>query len=92
MQTGMLAGDGVYEPKPFEIAGVDLFGRRQPDGTVLVGPSPSGTGGTRLPDFPEKIRVCGAVYTLEFVRKNNQDGPAADPGHPGHDIEWGVYV
>ena len=81
-----------YEPKPFEIAGVDLYGERQDDGTVLIGSSNHGPA-TPLPDFPSELKVAGAVYTLEYIKKNRDEVPnVVVPGHPGYNIEWGVYV
>lgn len=85
----------AYQPKPMEIAGVDIVGERQSDGTLKLG-----TASTVLPDtrdavdaFPEEVEVCGATYTLETVRKNKDDFPAVVvPGHPGYNIEWGIYV
>ena len=82
----------AYQPKPFEIAGVDLFGRRQSDGSVILGGHPT-SNGTPMPDFPQEVEVCGAVYTLEFIKKNKDEAPdVVVPGHPGYDIEWGIYV
>lgn len=83
----------AYRPKPFEIAGVDLFGRRQSDGSVIIGDARNLGDGTPMPDFPQEIEVCGAVYTLEFIKKNKDEAPdVVVPGHPGYGIEWGIYV
>lgn len=74
----------AYQPNPGEIAGFDLFGRRQEDGTVKI-------GSNTYPDFPQECRCEGMTYTLELIKKNKDEGNLA-PGHPGYDIEWGIYV
>lgn len=85
----------AHQPKPGEIAGVDLVGERQPDGKVKLGTASRILPDDReaVPDFPQEIEVAGAVYTLEFIRKNKDEAPnVVVPGHPGYNIEWGVYV
>lgn len=85
----------AYKPQPFEIAGVDLSGERQDDGTVKIGTKPNFGPDNRpnLPDFPEEIDVCGTIYTLEFIKKNRDEAPdVVVPGHPGYNLEWGIYV
>ncbi len=79
-----------YEPKPYEIAGVDLIGYRQPDGKIQLGSSPK--NGTLLDDFPKSILVQGVVYTLEFIKKNDGEPGHLPANHPGKNIEWGIYV
>ena len=76
-----------YEPKPGEIAGFEIIGYRQPDGTVKI---PNEDAEAVL-DFPEEVRVCGATYTLEGVNKNDEDGTMPDD-HGGKYIEWGLYA
>lgn len=85
----------TYKPRKFEIAGVDILGERQDDGSIKLGAEPSIGPDTRthLPAFPEKIDVEGVTYTLEDVREN--DGKwreTAPPDHPGLRLCWGVYV
>lgn len=80
----------TYKPQCYEIAGVNLIGYRQADGSVVLGDQ---THGTHLPDFPEDIDVEGVTYSLEYVRKNREESPdIVVPGHPGYPIEWGIYV
>ncbi len=74
-----------YIPKPFEIAGFELFGKRLPNGKVEIGTG--SVGNTVMDDFPEKVEVCGAVYTLEEVKKNTDEN-----GNIRDNIEWGIYV
>jgi len=78
----------MYEPRSFEIAGIDLIGRRQPDKTLTIG---SGTNPTIVKNFPQEILVCGTVYTLEETVLN-RDIADLDVSHPGYWIEWGKYV
>lgn len=68
----------AYEPKPYEIAGFDLFARLQDDGIYET------LAGTKFKEFPPEVRVCGAVYTLEYVKNDENEG---DPS-----IRWGIYV
>lgn len=74
-----------------ELAGFELFARRQPDGTILLG---SGPRPTPMADFPEEVTVPGyGTYVLEDVKKNADDMKPDyfPPDHPGWAIEWGVY-
>ena len=91
-----MRGDvGTYHPKAFEIAGFDLFGERQSDGSIKLGAKPrlGPDDRTHLSAFPEKVRVQGATYELEFVKENlDGQGNRLPPDHPGHNICWGVYV
>lgn len=86
----------AYRPQKYEIAGIDLFGERQDDGTIKLGPRMQVTG-TRTPDnrtqvsdFPDEIEVEGVTYVLEEIRLNRVECNLS-PGHPGYNIEWGVY-
>jgi hypothetical protein len=82
----------AYEPKPFDIAGFELIGYRQVDGTILLGAGGAKGQGTPTADFPKEVTVCGATYTLENIKKNDVlFGPLAN-AHPGKHIEWGEYV
>lgn len=69
-----------------EIAGFDLIGFRQPDGTILLG-----TNEIPMSDFPAEAEILGQVYTLENVVLNDANGDMPDD-HPGKNIEWGQYV
>lgn len=75
-----------YEPKPWEVAGFEIIGYRQEDGSIRLG----NDGGTHLPDFPKEVKAFGIVYCLEDVRKN-KDECDLTPEHEGYRIEWGVY-
>jgi len=78
----------TYQVNKDHLAGFDLIGYRQPDGTILLGME-----GNQHPmaDFPEEAEILGNTYTLEKVRKNDPDDKLkAD--HPGKNIEWGLYV
>lgn len=80
---------GDYKPKRYEIAGVDLIGYRQPDGSIRLGKNDPDA--SRLPNFPKSIEVEGIVYTLELIRKNDERNSLPD-NHSGKHIEWGTYV
>jgi hypothetical protein len=83
--TRMYENEAIpYEPNPFEIACFELFGRRLANGKIQIGDD--GTTETILDNFPAEVRVCGAVYTLEDIKKNVD----AD-GNIINNIEWGVY-
>lgn len=96
-------GDGdedAYVPEPWEIAGFDLFGERQDDGSIKLGSRSQVPGfpdtRTHLPAFPEAVAVVGVDYTLEFVKENEWEGRAevekANPDDPRLRICWGIYV
>lgn len=88
----------TYTPKRGEIAGVDLFGEIQKDGTIKLGSAPrlGDDHRTQVREFPEEIEVEGVVYKLEDVRKNTWHGREQvekdDPDDPRLSIVWGVYV
>lgn len=90
--------DGAYKPRKYEIAGVDLYGERQDDGTVKLGPTPTigDDHRTHLRAFPEEMLVEGVVYTLEFIKENHWPGREQlekdDPSDMRLRICWGVYV
>ena len=67
-ETGVNTEDNPYKPQTYDLAGVDMGGRRQPDGTILVS-----TSGTNLEDWPECILLCGSVFTLEEIH-HGRDG------------------
>jgi len=75
-----------YIPKPAEIAGIDLYGLRQKDGSILIGEK----NPTHLKDFPENIIVCDRVYGLESISKNKDDCSLSETDK-GYNIEWGIY-
>jgi len=80
----------TYIPKKYEIAGFELYGERQDDGSIKLGAS---SETTHLPAFPEQVEVCGVVYTLECVTENEWDGrDSCSPDDPRLRICWGVYV
>lgn len=91
-----------YKPKPYDIAGFDIYGERQPDGSIKIGAPPipdtvETDQRTHLPDFPESIEVCGAVYTLEYVKPNELSDELRarlSPERLAHNekICWGIYV
>lgn len=62
-KTGVNTEDNPYKPFDKDLAGFDMTGRRQPDGTVLVYNS-----GTVLEDWPECVYLLGCTYTLEEVQ------------------------
>ena len=74
-----------YVAKKGDLAGFDLIGRRQDDGSIRLGARGEGEA---LPDWPEEVELLGNVYTLEEVKKQN--GPQVPIGN--RDIEWGIYV
>lgn len=83
----------AYRPQRGEIAGVDLVGYRLELGSIQLGADRG--RGPILPDFPDEVEVCGAVYTLE--EKKRQERPdgmseAKWKDHPGRTLEWGIYV
>lgn len=83
MRLGM-DEDTPYEPKRGEIAGIDLYGMKTPNGWVLgafpgqklddlpVYPETPGKDGLRVfPELPKYVTVCGNVYTLEATEVGN---------------------
>ncbi len=74
----------AYTLKRSELAGFDVIGYRQADGTIKLGSQ----NGTQLDDFPDEIELNGNVFALEEVK--SQGHLPAD--HPGRVIEWGIYV
>jgi hypothetical protein len=72
--------ENPYEPSPHEIAGFDLCGWKQADGTILLGSSNDPNKATRVDKFPEVVYVCGVMYTLE------------DTEFQENGFGWGFYV
>lgn len=68
-----------YHPKPCEIAGFEILGYVQPDGKLRLG---NEKHGTVVAEFPPEVRVCGATYTLERVKKTKRNPK----------LQWGEYV
>lgn len=77
----------IYEPKAGQIAGLELIGYRQQDGTIKLGTQ----SGEHLENFPEEIQTPYGIFTLEFIKKNDEED-VLPPTHEGKMIEWGVYV
>lgn len=77
-----------YKAKKYDLAGFDLFGRRQSDGTIMLG---IGSNPTPMDDFPKEVEVLGVVYTLEYIKKNDDPLGKLANDHPGKNIEWGIY-
>lgn len=87
----------TYQLRGEDLAGFDLYGERNDDGTITLGHTePKLT----LPDFPDEVEVLGNVYTLECIRWNTRydDGTEkpwskeAAPDDPRRRICWGIYV
>lgn len=78
-----------YVPKPYEVAGFELMGYRQADGSIKLGPEGKGV---HLPNFPKEVAAFGVVYTLERVKRNIDLAPDLPEDHEGYSIEWGEYV
>lgn len=74
-----------YLVRHTDLAGFDLIGRRQEDGTLKLGPFGEGE---QLDDWPEEAEILGKVFILEEVKK--QDGPKVPENK--RDVEWGIYV
>lgn len=88
----------IYAPKPGEVAGFDLYGERQDDGSIKLGTASTipevPDNRTHLPAFPDNVEVLGRVYTLEFIRGNDEGewAKTAPVDDPRRRICWGVYV
>lgn len=78
----------AYDPQPWDISDVNLFGRRLPNGQIAIGIQANKQ--TILDDFPNEIQVTNLTYKLEKVTRN-RDLYNLAVGHPGYDIEWGTY-
>ena len=74
----------LYIPKRGEVAGFELHGYRQPDGTIRLGSDDK--YGTALPEFPGLVEVAGAEYRLEYINQN-----VDAKGEVRNNMEWGVY-
>lgn len=101
MVKGFDGTEKPYVPKEWEIAGFDLFGERQDDGSIKLGHHNPNLPGlpdkrTHVPAFPKEVEAFGAVYTLEFVKENEWEGRAEveknNPADPRLRICWGIYV
>lgn len=77
----------IFKVKTGQIAGFEVIGYRQKDGTIKLG----NQNGEQLADFPEAIETPYGIFTLELIKKNDKDN-SLPPGHEGKDIEWGIYV
>lgn len=83
----------TFHPKPFQIAGFELFGKLLPNGQIEIG-----FGDTDIMEnFPDEVEVCGATYALEAIKENKIDGRARRLMTPeaianAERIRWGVYV
>jgi hypothetical protein len=69
-----------YVPIAGEVAGFDLCGWKQPDGTILLGSGNNAVRSTRVKAFPEEVELCGSVWSLESV-KWQENG-----------FGWGMYA
>lgn len=86
-----------YMARSQDIAGFDLYGERNDDGTITLGHTEPKIV---VPAFPDEVELLDAVYTLEFVRENGitDDGQiepwrqSASPDDPRLRICWGIYV
>ncbi len=67
-----------YYPQQWEVAGFELCGWKQPDGSIVLGPNP--VTGSKVKEWPKEVHVCGVTYTLE-EEKWEISG-----------FGWGVYV
>lgn len=87
-----------YEIQGAHIAGFDLYGTKNDDGTFTIGHSePKVT----LPEFPAEVELLGVTYGLEYVKWNAYlDDPHgaeqpwakdAPPDDPRRRICWGIY-
>lgn len=82
----------TYVLRPEELAGFDVYGERQDDGSITLG-----SCGTKVnvPAFPQEVTIPGyGTYTLEGVRENSEgmDPQRFPPDHKGWRICWGIYV
>jgi len=75
----------VHEVDKDSLAGFELIGYRQADGTILLG--------NKVPmnNFPKEVEILGAAYSLEDVKLNDEDD-TLPADHEGKFIEWGIYV
>lgn len=83
-----------FKPKPYQIAGFELFGRWLEDGRIQIGDS---SYIDIVDEFPPEVEVCGVVYTLEYVKPNEISDMARGRLSPeriaeAERIQWGVYV
>ncbi len=77
----------VYKAKQYDIASFELIGYRREDGKLQIGDDETNIQSC----FPEKVEVCGSIYTLERVDQNI--GPTfSKPGTKPRVLEWGIYV
>jgi hypothetical protein len=74
-----------YKPQKYDLAGFDLVGYRQPDGSIRLGSK------VIVSEFPPEVELIGVVYTLEEIVVNDKDGTLSED-HPGKHLMWGIYV
>ena len=82
----------MFVPKAGEIAGFDMIGWKQTDGTFILGDK---TYGRRVDEFPQEVHVCDVTYTLEFIKWNTDEQSEeilATWTDEQKSICWGVYV
>ena len=72
----------IYKPLPHEISEFVLMGYRQKDGTIKLANS-------LLEDFPNEVKVCEVIYSLEKVIKNEKNELLPNEGK---NMEWAVYT
>lgn len=84
--------DTPFEPKNGEVAGLELVGYKQADGTIRLGDYKRGK---ILKEFPPCVRVAGAVYTLEEVKWQADSWKPEDMKdwtEQQRTIGWGEYA
>jgi hypothetical protein len=84
----MRGADVLHIATDDDLAGFDLCGTRQPDGSIKL------DGGAVYEDWPKEVELPGInrTYTLEHVKKNLKNRKPLPDDHPGRYIEWGIYV
>lgn len=78
----------IYEAKKGQIAGFEVIGYRQKDGSVQLG---NPENGDILTDFPNEIKTPYGIFQLESIKSNDEEDKLPND-HPGKNIEWGIYV
>lgn len=74
--------------KENEMAGFEIIGYRQKDGSLRLGDEEEGE---LMNDFPKSVITTYGTFSLEDVRLNDENGNLPSD-HPGKNIEWGIYA
>jgi len=74
-----------YYPKQYDLAGFDIAGELQDDGTICL------SVGDTVEAFPPEVKLLGVVYTLENTLLNREANDL-QPSDPGYNLCWGQYV